>query len=195
VRDSSAAPSVVLLGGPNGAGKTTASRHLLQGALHVVEFVNADAIARGLSAFSPDSVGFQAGRAMLQRLHELAGQQRSFAFETTLASRSFVPWLRSLVRGGWGFHLVFLWLPCADLAIARVRERVRKGGHDVAEPIVRRRFDAGLANFRDLYRPLATTWLAIDASDPALRTIARGAGTAVEEVADAAKWERILGHA
>lgn len=195
MREGAGAPCVVLLGGANGSGKTTASRQLLQGALRVTEFVNADTIAQGLSGFAPADVGLQAGRVMLQRLRGLADQRQAFAFETTLASRTFAPWLGRLLRSGYDFHLVFLWLPSAEVAVARVRERVRKGGHDVPASIVRRRRRAGLTNFRDLYRPLATTWMALDGSDPALRLIARGAGPAVEQVAEPPKWDMIEHHA
>jgi predicted ABC-type ATPase len=120
-------PSVVILAGPNGAGKSTAAPALLQGALAVNEFVNADVIARGLSAFDPDAAALAAGRVMLTRLRELAAQRTSFAFETTLASRTFAPWLRDLAASGYDVHLFFLWLSSADLAIARVADRVRNG--------------------------------------------------------------------
>ena len=101
-------PSVVVLAGPNGAGKSTAAPALLQGALGVTEFVNADAIARGLSAFDAERAALPAGRVMLRRLRDLARQRVSFAFETTLASRSFAPWLAELKRDGYSIHIVFL---------------------------------------------------------------------------------------
>src|SRR5207245_5581410 len=121
-------PSIVILAGPNGAGKSTVAPALLRGALAVNEFVNADVIASGLSAFDPDSAAIAAGRVMLARIRELASQRVNFAFETTLASRSFAPWLRQLVTSGYSAHLVFLWLPSADFAVDRVAERVRTGG-------------------------------------------------------------------
>ena len=99
---------------------------LLQGALAVTEFVNADTIARGLSAFRPESVAMAAGRVMLARLQLLAQAREDFAFETTLASRSFVPWLTSLHRSGYWAHLAFLSLPSPELAVARVAERARR---------------------------------------------------------------------
>ena len=116
---SDARPSVVILAGPNGAGKSTTAPLLLQGALGVTEFVNADAIARGLSGFNPEGAAIAAGRVMLARLHELARQRVAFAFETTLASRSFAPWLKELTVSGYTVHLVFLWLPSLDLALLR----------------------------------------------------------------------------
>ncbi|MCY3021273.1 MAG: zeta toxin family protein [Planctomycetota bacterium] len=187
-----ASPNVVLLAGPNGAGKSTTAPLLLRGALGVTEFVNADVLARGLSAFAPERVAGTAGRIMLGRLRELAAQRVSFAFETTLASRSFAPWLRELMKDGCRFHLVFLWLPSADIAVARVAERVRLGGHDVPEEIIRRRYTAGLRNFFDLYQPLAATWRIYDNSDVAApRLIAAGEGMAATRVVDRRTWEHI----
>ena len=165
-------PSLIILAGPNGAGKSTVAPVLLHGALAVNEFVNADVIARGLSAFDPESVAIAAGRVMLARLHELADQRLSFAFETTLASRSFAPWLRNLKASGYEIHLLFLWLPSADFALDRVAERVRAGGHDVPAETVRRRYRAGLRNFFQLYEPLASSWRLYDGSGPEPRLVA-----------------------
>lgn len=159
-------PSVVILGGPNGAGKSTAAPALLHGTLAVNEFVNADVIARDLSAADPDGAAIAAGRVMLTRLRELAGQRVSFAFETTLASRTFAPWLRQLRASGYNVHLVFLWLPSADFAIERVAGRVRAGGHDVPAETVRRRYDSGLRNLFELYQPLVSSWGLYDSSGP-----------------------------
>ena len=143
-------PSVVVLAGPNGAGKSTAAPALLQGTLGVTEFVNADDIARGLSAFNAERAALPAGRVMLARLHELARRRMSFAFETTLASRSFAPWLTGLKRDGYSIHMLFLWLPSADFALDRVADRVRMGGHSVPAETVRRRYRAGIRNFFNL---------------------------------------------
>lgn len=151
-------PHLILLAGPNGAGKSTAAPALLRGALGVTEFVNADTLAQGLSVFDPQRMAVPAARIMLARLRELADARADFAFETTLASRTFVPWIAGLQKDGYAFHLVFLWLPNAEMAVARVRERVRLGGHDVPEETIRRRFARGLRNFFRIYQPLATTW-------------------------------------
>jgi len=185
-------PNVIVLAGPNGAGKTTAASLLLREALGVVEFVNADTIALGLAAFSPELVALEAGAIMLTRLKELAAQRRSFAFETTLASRSLAPWLTELTGSGYQFHLVFLWLPNADFAVARVGDRVRMGGHNVAEETIRRRYRGGLRNFFALYQPLATTWRMYDNSDVTqMSLIASGQGTAVTQVVNMAVWEQV----
>jgi predicted ABC-type ATPase len=190
------APNVVVLAGPNGAGKSTSAEAILKGALGVDEFVNADVIARGLSGFEPERAALAAGRIMLARLHDLAGQRTSFAFETTLASRTFAPWLADVIETGYQFHLVFLWLPNADMAVARVAARVREGGHNVPEDTIRRRYDAGLRNFFRLYQPMATTWEFWDNSgEPARTPIASGAGSATLNVSDGLIWEQIkAGH-
>ena len=185
-------PHVIVLSGPNGAGKSTAAPALLKGALGVAEFVNPDVIAQGLSAFGPDRLGLAAGRIMLTRLRELARQRVDFAFETTLASRRFAPWLADLRRSGFSVHLLFLWLPSADLAVERVAERVHMGGHAVPEEIIRRRYPSGLQNFFALYRPLATTWRADDASRADRpRLITRGKGDKVTRTTEEQTWALI----
>jgi predicted ABC-type ATPase len=133
-----------------------------------------------------------AGRIMMRRLKELAAARASFAFETTLASRTFATWLADLKAGGSRMHLVFLWLPSAEVAIARVAERVRRGGHDVPETTIRRRYHAGWANFCELYQPLADSWQVIDNSVVGKpRVIAAGQGRRTKVVRHKALWDRI----
>jgi predicted ABC-type ATPase len=183
---------VVVLAGPNGAGKTTLAPKLLRDVLRVGEFVNADVLASGLSAFDPERAAAAAGRVMLQRLHELAEQRVSFAFETTLASRSFAAWLARLREAGYRVHIVFLWLPSADVAVKRVADRFRMGGHAVPEEAVRRRFGAGLRNFFGLYQPLADTWRMYDNSRAgAPRLIANGRRSEVSRIADRVLWRSV----
>ncbi|HEY9401886.1 MAG TPA: zeta toxin family protein [Pyrinomonadaceae bacterium] len=151
-------PQVFIIAGPNGAGKSTLAPYLLRDTFGVGEFVNADTIALGLSAFSPESVTFEAGRIMLARLRDLARARASFAFETTLATRSYAAFVAALRREGYEFQLLYLTLRSPQLAVERVRSRVRLGGHNVPEAVVRRRFRNGARNFFRLYRPLADTW-------------------------------------
>lgn len=159
-------PHIIIIAGPNGAGKTTAAPALLGTALQIDHFVNADTIAAGLSAFAPEKAAIQAGKAMLERVHFLANNNESFAFETTLASRTFAPWIAKLKKEqGYLFHLTFLTLKTPDLAILRVAERVQMGGHSVPENTIRRRFKSGLKNFFNLYLPLADSWQMYDNSD------------------------------
>jgi predicted ABC-type ATPase len=157
-------PHVIIIAGPNGAGKSTFAPFLLRDTFGLLEYINADTIAHGLSAFNPESVAFDAGRVMLKRLHDLASQRQSFAFESTLASRSYVSWISTLRQQGYSFHLLFLWLRNVELAIQRVRERVRAGGHDVSGDVIRRRYQRGLKNFTQLYQPSADSWVVYDNS-------------------------------
>jgi predicted ABC-type ATPase len=187
-----ARPHVIVLAGPNGAGKTTAAARLLAGELHVEEYVNADVIARGLSGFNPDKAAFQAGRIMLERVRELANQRIDFAFETTLASKTFAPWIGRLRQTGYDFILLYLWVPSPEMSIERVADRVRKGGHHVPAETVERRYYGGLRNFFQLYRPLADEWRLYDNSQPdAPRLVAAGVGAETAHVSDSAAWQRI----
>ena len=164
VDSSSPPPIVVLIAGPNGAGKSTAAPRLLKGALGVVEFINADLIAQGLSPFDPDGAALAASDVMIRRMEALGAAGISFGLETTLAARTLAPRLKKLIDAGYQFHLVFLFLPSADLAVARVANRVLLGGHNVPEETIRRRYRAGLENFFELYQPIATTWQIFDNS-------------------------------
>ena len=182
-------PSVVVLAGPNGAGKSTLPGRLLVEVLDVSEFVDADLLARSLPP--SEAAPITAGKAMLRRLDELARSRQSFGFETTLASRSFAPRIRRLLRDGYECHLLFLWLPAAELAIARVADRVRLGGHAVPEQTIRRRYRSGLRNFFELYQPLTTTWRMYDNSTHEPRLISSGAGTETLTLNEADLWQRI----
>ena len=165
-------PHLIVIAGPNGAGKSTTAPSLLKGTLKVTEFVNADLIAQGLSGFQPEGAIFHAGRVMLERIHYLANKRVNFAFETTLASKTFAPWIKDLRKTGYTFHLVYLWLPNEEFAIDRVTERVRMGGHDVPKETIRRRYHSGIRNFFRLYHPLADTWFFYDNSGAEPRLIA-----------------------
>lgn len=158
-------PHLIIIAGPNGAGKSTAAPALLKDALHVDDFVNADVIAQGLCAYQPEKAAIQAGRIMLDRIHTLANEKINFAFETTLSSRTFAMWIPKLQKQGYQFHLIFLWLQNVDLAVFRVRERVKTGGHSVPEETIRRRYTAGLKNFFNLYSQLAESWQFYDNSN------------------------------
>lgn len=159
-------PAVIFIAGPNGAGKSTAGPRLLRDEFGVLDFVNADAIAAGLSAYNPEGVAFQAGRILLERVRELARGRKDFAVETTLAGRGYLGWVRRLRTEGYWFHLFFLSLPSEELAVERVASRVRLGGHNIPEATIRRRFRAGLQNFFRLYRPQADHWRLYDSSHP-----------------------------
>lgn len=161
---SDASPQIVIIAGPNGAGKTSLAPFLLRNRYNEFPFVNADAIASGLSAFEPESVAIEAGRVMLHRLHELAERRENFVFETTLAARSYASWLGRQRQQGDEVHLLFVWLRSANLAIERVDERIRRGGHAIPPPEIRRRYQRGSNNLFGLYIPLADTWAVYDNS-------------------------------
>ncbi len=152
-------PNLVVIAGPNGAGKSTSAPLLIGKRLGIAEFVNADVIAAELSPSAPGAVAIQAGRIMLKRLDALAAAGADFAFETTLASRHFAPWIAKLRReSGYRFHLAFLWIPSPEMSIRRVAWRVRHGGHSVPPDVIRRRYATGLANFFALFAPIADSW-------------------------------------
>jgi predicted ABC-type ATPase len=157
-------PSLYIVAGPNGAGKSTFARLYLPDYADCREFVNADLIAAGLSPFNPEGQAIQAGRLMLDRIASLARARIDFGFETTLAGRGWVPLLHGLRRQGYRLNLFFLWLPSPELAVNRVQERVRAGGHSVPEDVVRRRFARGIQNFFQIYEPLLNGWLILDNS-------------------------------
>jgi predicted ABC-type ATPase len=154
----------------------------------VPHYVNADLIAKGLSAFRSEDMALEAGRVMLDHLKKLAAQRASFAFETTLATRSFAPWVQELQRGGYYFRLIYLWLPSPEMAVQRVRDRVLNGGHNIPEDTIRRRYQRGVNNFFGLYQPIADSWKFYNNSNPRNPTLlAEGNGT-IEKVIDAETW-------
>jgi predicted ABC-type ATPase len=165
-------PRVFVIGGPNGAGKTTIAGGLLPEILECDEYVNADAIAKALSPFESDRAAFKAGRVMLESIHSLADRRKDFAFETTMASRSFAPFLRRCRDRGYEINLLFIWLRSVTLAQRRVAKRVRGGGHGIPNEVVRRRYQAGIRNFLKLYLPLADNWYLYDNSGPTTRPVA-----------------------
>jgi len=184
-------PEIFVVAGPNGAGKTTIARDLLPKRVGVAAFVNADLIAQGLSPHEPERSAMQAGRVMLERIHALRDAGESFAFETTLASRSFASFLMEARHQGYLVHLLFLALRSPELALTRVAERVERGGHDVPEATVRRRYRRGLANFEKLYRPLSDTWILYDNSGPNPMAIALGDGAGDPRVLDGTAWDQL----
>ncbi len=187
------APTAIVLAGINGAGKTTASRALLADTLGLMTFVNADVIAQGLSGFDPESAAFEASRIMLERLHALTEQRADFAFETTLAARSYAGWLRSLVASGYEAHLYYFWLPSPELAIERVAARVRNGGHHIPDDTVRRRYGLSIRNLFSLYIPVVTRWAVYDNFGQFPRPIADGSVGTVDAIHDASTWDKITG--
>jgi predicted ABC-type ATPase len=161
---------IIIIAGPNGAGKTTFARSFLPAEAQLLRFINADLIAAGLAPFAPESVAIKAGRLMLEEIGLCARRGENFAFETTLSGLGYLRHIERWQRQGYRVSLFFLSLPDDDTAVARVAERVRQGGHDVPEPVIRRRFAAGRKNFEQHYRLMVDDWALYDnaGSSPAL---------------------------
>lgn len=163
-----------IISGCNGAGKTTASYTVLPEMLNCREFVNADEIARGISPFQPEKAAIDAGRIMLGRIKELLRQKADFAFETTLASKSYKKLITEAQEKGYFVTLVYFWLNSPELAVERVKSRVKEGGHSVPEDVIYRRYWSGIKNLSSIYLPLSDYWIIIDNSEPPFEIIAEG---------------------
>ena len=161
-----------IISGCNGAGKTTASYTILPEILNCKEFVNADEIARGLSPFKPEGTNILAGRVMLERIKYLLKSGEDFAFETTLATKSYTHFIKEAKNLGYSVSLLFFWLNSPELAINRVKLRVAEGGHHIPEDVIRRRYDNGLKNFFNLYQSIVDHWMLIDNSGTPYKLIA-----------------------
>lgn len=159
-----AGKKIIIIAGPNGAGKTTFARAFLPEEAHCPRFINADLIAAGLSPFKPEMAAAKAGRLMLAEIADATSRGESFSFETTLSGRAYQHHILQWRALGYHVSLFFLMLPSAEFAIARVAERVRQGGHNVPENVIRRRFDSGRRNFETLYRPAVDGWAMYDNS-------------------------------
>ncbi|MCF8449263.1 MAG: zeta toxin family protein [Taibaiella sp.] len=166
-------PNLFIISGCNGAGKTTASLTILPDILDCREFVNADNIAAGISPFNPESVAIEAGRIMLHRIAELLASGVDFAIETTLATRSYVWLVKKAKALGYNVSLIYIWLNSPELAVQRVAERVKNGGHNIPEDVVRRRYYKGISNLFRLFMPIVDTWIIADNSPGTLIPVAR----------------------
>jgi predicted ABC-type ATPase len=163
-----------IIAGPNGVGKTTFATKFLPKYADCRNFINADLIAQGMSPFSPEAATIRAGRLVLSEIAFFARQRVSFAFETTLSGRSYLKWIRQLRKWGYKVHFFFLWVDTVEVASARVKERVLKGGHDVPQPVLHRRYGRSIRNFFADYRALADSWYLFDNTGTKPEVIAVG---------------------
>lgn len=157
-------PNLYIISGCNGAGKTTASMTVLPDVLACEEFVNADEIAKGLSPFHPEEMAIEAGKLMLRRIEVLLSQSKTFAIETTLATRSYKSLVERAKSLGYTVTLLFFWLPSPEMAEMRVASRVASGGHDIPKDVIYRRYWLGLQNLFNIYAPIVDYWSLYDNS-------------------------------
>lgn len=169
-------PKMYIIAGCNGAGKTTSSFAVLPEILHCKEFVNADNIASGISPFNPESVAIEAGRFMLNRIDQLMQAGEDFAFETTLSTRSYVSLIKKAQAQGYIVHLCYFWLESPQLALSRVRTRVAKGGHNIPEDVIKRRYYRSVDNLVSLYIPVVDKWSVHDNTNEKAELVAEGDG-------------------
>ena len=153
---------IIIIAGPNGAGKTTFARDFLPAEAKTLRFINADLIAAGLAPFNPESASFKAGRLMLEEIDECVNAGHSFAFETTLSGLVYLKKIAVWQQLGYQVKLWFLSLPNEEIAVSRVARRVRQGGHNIPEDVIRRRFKAGLENFYKYYSKVVDSWAFLD---------------------------------
>lgn len=187
-------PQLYFIGGCNGAGKTTASYTVLPEILECKEFVNADEIARGLSPFNPESMAIEAGKLMLKRIDELLKAGESFSIETTLSTRSYAKLIKQARAQGYKISLIYFWLNSPELAINRVAQRVKNGGHNIPREVIIRRYTAGINNLFRIYMPLVDYWLLADNSTTPRIIVAEGGRESSTEVHHVELFNTIQSH-
>jgi len=165
-------PNIYVIAGPNGVGKTTFANKFLPEEAKQLAFVNADLIARGLSPYAPDVVAIEAGRIALGRIRQLIRQGAGFTWETTLSGKSAVGWLREARAAGFTLKCYFLWASQLEVVLARIRQRVLEGGHNIPEDVSRRRFFKTLQHLFGIYRPLFDVWKLYENDLPEPRLVA-----------------------
>ena len=184
-------PILYVVAGSNGAGKTTFATEFLPSYVGKVDFINADLIAKGLSPFDPEKAAVSAGRLVLERIAELTRKRASFAIETTLSGRTYASMMARMRRMGFRIQIYFLWIPDYRLALRRIKGRVESRGHDIPADVVKRRFGRALANFFEVYSPLAHHVMIFDNSGGEPRKVAERRGRR-SWVADAVLYRRML---
>ncbi|MEA2082282.1 MAG: zeta toxin family protein [Elusimicrobiota bacterium] len=165
--------NVYIIAGPNGSGKTTFAAEFLPAYAKCPNFINADLIAKGLSPFYPSQMSLKAGKLVLQQIREMSAKGVNFGFETTLSGKSYLNLFKELKEKCYTLHIFYLWIPGTPLAIARIKDRVSQGGHDVPVKDIERRFTRSISNFFKLYRPLADKWMLFDNSQKQSKLIAK----------------------
>jgi predicted ABC-type ATPase len=157
-------PRCIIIAGPNGAGKTTFAREFLPKYAGIIQFVNADLLATGLSALRPELAALAAGRMFLSELDRLAKTRENFAFESTLSGLTYLTRLKRWKVAGYRVEIIFLKLQSPQISLRRIAARIKQGGHNVSRGDVLRRFDRSWKNFLNVYRLQADLWTVYDNS-------------------------------
>ncbi len=184
-------PNLYIIAGCNGAGKTTASFTVLPEMLDCDEFINADEIARGLSPLNPEKAAIEAGRLMLTKIDKLIKDQKDFAFETTLSTKSYANTIQRAKKNEFHITLVFFWLDSVELAIERVKNRVSEGGHDIPESTILRRYYSGIKNLFQLYIPICDYWMIFNNSKSPSELIAEGYKKNIQDIKNISNFDTI----
>lgn len=179
-------PSLYVIAGPNGAGKTTFIKRFAPREIAVLDFINADEVARGLSPLAPERAQFEAGRIVLSRFEQFIREGRNFCLETTLSGRTYRKHFAAARAAGYHVRLDFLLLPDIEDSIRRVADRVELGGHDVPLDDLRRRFRVGVQNLFSIYRPVLDRWSFLDNGQHTPVLLAYGTRDEITVVAEAA---------
>ncbi|MFT6109671.1 MAG: putative ABC-type ATPase [Planctomycetota bacterium] len=183
-------PEIIVVGGPNGAGKTTTAARVVPYGLHEGQFLNADFMAKAISPHDPAGAAMKAGRMMLARMRECREARESFSFESTLASRGFARFLMQAKADGYIVRMGYVSVQVPELSVLRVAQRVSRGGHDIPEDVIRRRYWRSLVNFERLYRPLCDAWTLYDNGTERLFPVASQRYDQTVKVHDSAHWKQ-----
>jgi predicted ABC-type ATPase len=175
-------PTIYVIAGCNGAGKTTFAREFLPKEVKCLRFFNADEIARGLSPLKPSAGAIRAGRLLLEQVDECLRRRETFALESTLSGKTYIRLFQRALRSGYEIELHYLWLSSPAQAVARVRQRVKLGGHGVPTTDIRRRFKRSLVHLLDDYLPLATRWAVWDSRGLPAKRLAISSRNDIETV-------------
>jgi len=165
--------NVYIVAGPNGSGKTIFARTFLPEYAKCDRFINADLIATGLSPFSPEQVAIKSGKLVLEQIKEYSNNGVDFGFETTMSGVTYLKYFEMLKEKGYKIHIFFLWIPSSQLAIARVKDRVAQGGHNVPIADIKRRFERSTKKFFKQYHILADKWILFNNAESKPRVIVK----------------------
>ncbi len=190
-------PNLYIIAGANGAGKTTSAFTVFPEIMNCKEYVNADLIAKALSPFNPEANSIEAGRIMISRINKLINENVSFAFETTLSSRSFFTLIEKAKKNNFKINLIFLWIDDHKVAIRRVESRVKEGGHSIPADIIKRRYLRGIYNLINIYLELSDYTLIVDNTGVLPKRIAElkfENGKFKKNIYNTEKWNKILNY-